>query len=142
MGPLLQVGEDEPLPVPVQQVLRAVGVEDQALALFQGFQEQVDLGIVAEGLKVANTLHGVSDGLLVQDAALIHLYLHVEPFGNEALEDFDLDLAHEPGVDLPGPLVPEDGEHGVLLLQEPELGEHHLGVAALGQHQPVGEDGL
>ena len=33
MGLLLQMGEDEPLPVSVQQVLRAMGIEDQALSL-------------------------------------------------------------------------------------------------------------
>ena len=62
---LRQVGEDEPLPVQVQQVLAAPAVKDQPAALGQRLQEQMDLGVVAQGLKVANALHRGGDGLLI-----------------------------------------------------------------------------
>ena len=68
VGLLGQVGEDEPLPVPVQQVLAAPAVKDQTAALGQGLQEEMDLGVVAQGLKVAHPLHRGGDGLLVQNA--------------------------------------------------------------------------
>ena len=116
VGLLRQVGEDEPLPVPVQQVLRAPGGEDQPRPLVQGLQEQMDLGVVPQGLEVAYPLHGAGDGLPIEDPAGVHGDGHVEPVPDEALEDLDLDLAHEPGVDLLEAGVPEDVELGVLLL--------------------------
>ena len=101
MGLFLQVGEDEPLPVPVQQILAAPGIEDQPGSLLQRFQEEVGLGVVAEGLEVAHPLHSLGDGLLVQDTSGVHLHVYVEPLRDEAFQNLNLNLAHEPGVDLP-----------------------------------------
>ena len=43
----------------------------------------MDLGVVAERLKVAHSLHRGSNGLLVENAPGVHLNLHVEPLGDE-----------------------------------------------------------
>ena len=142
VGPLGQVGEDEPLPVPVQQVLAAPAVKDQTAALGQGLQEEMDLGVVAQGLKVAHPLHRGGDGLLVQNAPGVHLDRHVKAVGDQALEDLDLHLAHEAGVDLLAVLVPDQVELGVLLLQLPELGQQDLGWTVRGEDQAVGDHRL
>ena len=66
---LRQVGEDQPLPVPVQLVLGAGGVKAQAAARLPRLQQQMDLGVVAQGLKVAHPLHRLQNSLLIEDAA-------------------------------------------------------------------------
>ena len=142
VGTLGQVGEDEPLPVAGQHVLAAPGGQHQAGPLGQGLQEEVDLGVVPQGLVVAHPLHGGGDGLLVQDAALVHPYGHPEAVLDEALEDLDLHLAHEAGVDLLVGLVPHQVELGVLLLQLAELGQEDLGVHLLRQEEAVGDHRL
>ena len=62
---LHQVGEDEALPVQIQHVLTAQAAKDQPAAPGQRFQQQVYLGVVAQGLKVPYALHRRGDGLLI-----------------------------------------------------------------------------
>ena len=60
-----QMGQHQPLPVFVQNLFPAVGGKLHPAAGRQGFQLEVHLGIVAEGLVVAHALHGLGDGLLI-----------------------------------------------------------------------------
>ena len=60
-----QMGQHQPLPVFVQHFFPAVGGKLHPAAGGQGFQLEVHLGIVAEGLVVAHALHGLGDGLLI-----------------------------------------------------------------------------
>ena len=69
VGLLRQMGEHQPLPVPVQHVLGAGGGQLQAAPPGEGLQQQVNFGIVAQGLVVAHALHRGGDGLPVDDAA-------------------------------------------------------------------------
>ena len=110
-----QVGEDEPLPVPVQQVLAAAGCQtDQTAAPGQGLQEEMDLGVVAQGLKVAHPLHRGGDGLLVHECARRPTWtVHVQSGRRSgAVRTSMLHLAHEAGVDLPAVLVHRPGGAG------------------------------
>ena len=45
-------------------------------------------------------------------------------------------------MDLPQPLVPHDAQHRVFLLQLPQLGQHHVGVLAVGQEELIGQHRL
>ena len=72
MGALGQVGEDEPLPVAGQHVLAAPGGQHQAGPLGQGLQEEVDLGVVPQGLSGPPPSTGAAMVSFVQDAALVH----------------------------------------------------------------------
>ena len=119
VGLFPQVGEDEPLPVPGQVVLPAGGGQVDAAPRRGGLQEQVDLGVVAQGLVVAHPLHPAGDGLFVEDAPLAKLYPQAEAPLQQALEHLQLHLAHKLQVELPQPLVPHHVEQGVLLLQLP-----------------------
>lgn len=65
VGFLRQMGENQPLPVGVQHVLAAQGVEYQSTARCAGLQQQVDLGVVAQGLEVSDPSTG---------AAMVSLY--------------------------------------------------------------------
>ena len=60
-----QVGQDEALPVAVQHVFGTAGVEPDAAALGQGFEHQVDLGVMPQRLKMPHALDGGGNGLLI-----------------------------------------------------------------------------
>ena len=100
----------------------------------------MDLGIVAQGLKVAHTLHGTRDGFLIIDPLVVQGDIQAEPLLDQAAEDLQLDPAHDLDMDLAS--GGQDVELRVFLLQLPQLGQHHRRIAALGQIHPVGHDGL
>ena len=60
-----EVGQHQPLPVLVQHLFPAVGVELHPAAAGQGFQLEVDFRIVAEGFVVAHALDGLGDRFLI-----------------------------------------------------------------------------
>ena len=78
MGPLGHVGEDEPLPAALQHILRAGGIQHDAAAPLPRLQEQVNLGVVAQGFVVAHADHRGGDGLPVDDAPLVKADLQAE----------------------------------------------------------------
>ena len=131
------MGENQPLPVPIQQILAAHAVQHDAAAPGQRFQNQMHLRIVAQGLKMAHTLHRVADGLLVQDSPGVQLDVHVEALFYQAFQHLRLHLAHQLHADLRKPLVPADMQLGVLLAQLLHFGQHQGRVTALGQNHPV-----
>ena len=139
---LHQVGEDEPLPVPVQHVLGTGGGEAEAGAPGGGLQQQVDLGVVAQGLEVAHPLHRGGDGLFVEDAPGAEGHLQAEPVPDEPGEHLQLHRAHELQADLSGLLAPGHMELGVLLLQLPQLLQGGVHVGPLGEDDLIGEDRL
>ena len=59
--------QDQPLPVDIQRVGGTAGVKNQAGAGRQGGQQQMDLCIVAQGLKMAHAFCFGCDGLFVVD---------------------------------------------------------------------------
>ena len=142
MGFLGQMGEDEPLPGPGQVVLRTGGGDLHPAAQGQRLQQQMDLGIVPQGLVVPHSLHRPGDGLPVDDAPRPKLHLEAEPVSDEPLQDFRLDLAHEPHMDLPQTLVPLQVELRVLLGELPEPGQHPVRVGPLRQDHLIGKGGL
>ena len=70
---------------------------------------------------MAHTFHGGGDGLLVQDATGFYLNGGIKPLLDQTAEDFDLNLPHELGPDLPQTVVPHNVELGILLLQLAQL---------------------
>ena len=85
MIPLQQVGEDEPLPVQVQLVGGAGGGQLHPAAPGTRLQQEMDLGIVAQGLEVADALHRVGDGLPIQHPAGAEVHLQVKALGDDPL---------------------------------------------------------
>ena len=70
VGALGKVGQNQPLPVFGQCVGRAVCRQLYAAAPRTGFQQQVDLGVMAQRLIVADALHSGGQGFFVEDTAL------------------------------------------------------------------------
>lgn len=136
------MGEHQPLPVPVQHVLGAGGGQLQAAPPGERLQQQVNLGIVAQGLVVAHALHRGGDGLPVDDAAGAEGDRQAEALGRQRLENLQLNLPHELDVDLPQPLVPHEVELGILLLQQEELAQGGVGILPLGEEHLVDEHRL
>ena len=132
-----QVGENQPLPVPIQHLLPAVGVKLHPAAPGQRFQLQMHFGVVAEGLVMAHALHRLGDGFLIQYTALAELHRKVKPPFQQALEDFQLDLPHELNVDLAQGLVPDHMELGFLLFQPVEGRQGRVDVRPLGQNHLI-----
>ena len=77
----------------------------------------MDLGVVAQGLKVAHPHHRGGDGLLVEDAAGAEGYLQAEPVPDQAGEHLQLHGTHELQPDLPG----ADPQLGLIIGRNPVL---------------------
>ena len=132
-----QVGQHKALPVLVQHFLAAVGGKLQPAAPGQGFQQQMHLGVVAQGFVVAHALHGLGDGLLIKDAPGAELHVQPEALGQQAAQHFQLHLAHELDVDLTQRLVPHNVQLGFLLLQPVQLAQSGVHVGPLRQQHLV-----
>ena len=139
---LLQVGQDQPLPVEGQVIDGAPALEDQAAPGLAGLQQEVDLRVVAQGLEVADALRGLRYGLPVDDAGLAEGHPHAEPVLDQPLQDLPLDLAHDLDRDLLFLLVIGEAEHGVLLLQGPQLPVGPVEILVRRQDQPALHDRL
>ena len=137
-----QVREDQALPVAVEHVLAAGGVKRQARAALGRLEQQVHLGIVTQGLKMAHALDRRRDRLLIEDAAGIDLHVHVEPLADEAFEHLDLHRAHELNMDLAQRLVPDDVQLRVLLLELAQARQKRARVHVRRQADAVGQHRL
>ena len=126
---LRQMGQDQPLPTALQLVLRAGRPELQAAAPLPRLQQQMDLCIVAQGLKVADALYWGGDGLPITDGAGAEGHLQ-------------LDLPHQLHVDLAGLLIPGNVELGILLLQLAQIAQGSVGIRPLRQQHLIGQHRL
>ena len=142
MRALGKVRENETLPVEVQLVRRTGGGKLNTAPARGGLEQQMHLGVVAQRLEVPDALDGVGDGLLVNDAALAERDGEAEAVGYESLQNFQLHLAHQLGVQLAGRFLPHDAEHRVLVLQLAQLREDGVRVCAVGQEDAVGQNAL
>ena len=139
--PFQHVGQDQPLPVDGQVVLRALGGHGDPAAPRPRGQKEVDLRVMAEGLVMAGPLHGVPDGFPVQHAPLREADLQAEAVLELAGQHFQLHLAHDLHLDAPQLGQPHHVELGVLLFQLAEAGQGPVLVLPRGQGDPVGKHG-
>ena len=140
MGFLPQMGQNQLLEIAVQHVRGAHRVEDQPGAPGKGLQQQVHLGIVAQRLKMAHALHGIGDGLLVENPRILQGYIQAEPLFHQCPENFQLHLAHDLHMNLP--LLPEQMQLGLFLFQLAQLGQCHRRVGSGRQRHPIGHHRL
>ena len=136
MGFLPQVSQNQALVAAVQHVRGAYGVKNQAAPRREGFQQQVHLGVVPQGLEVAHPLHGAPDSLLVEDPPVRQGYLHAQPVPDQAGKYLQLEPAHDLHMD-PVPL-PEKPQLGFFLFQKLQPRQGLGRVHPLGKLHPVG----
>ena len=117
MLPLLQMRQDQPLPVPVQHILAAHAPELQAASSLQRFEDQMHLRIVPEGFKVADALHDVCDRLAVHHTSLVEGHIQSEALADLPLQDPDLHLSHKLHMKLAKAFPPDDMKLRLLLFQ-------------------------
>ncbi len=133
---LLQMRQDQPLPVTVQHVLAAPGGRHHAAALGQGLQQQMHLSIVAQRLKVPHALHRGGDGLLLCKTRPRSSSISTPKRSDTRLfENFRLDAAHQGHMNFPS--VGGEAQLGVLLLQLAQLGQQGAAVAVRRQGHPI-----
>ena len=137
---LCQMGQNQVLIAAVQHVRGAHRVEDQPGAPGEGLQQQMHLGIVAQRLKMPHTLHGIGDGLLVENPGILQGHIQAEPLLHQGPEDFQLHLAHDLHMNLP--LLPKQMQLGLFLFQLAELGQRHRRVGSGRQRHPIGHHRL
>ena len=142
VGALGQVGQNQPLPVEVQPVGGAIGVQHHSAAARRALHEEMHLRIVAQRFKMTHTLHQAVNGLLIHDAAAAEGYLQPKPAADLLLQHLLLHRAHQVHVDLLPALVPHDAQQRVFLLQLPQLGQHQMGVCPLGQDEAIVQNRL
>ena len=77
-----QVRQDQPLPVQVQYILAACCGKRQSTAPLCRFQQKMYLRIVAQWLKMPDTLDSIFDGLSVHDISRTKFHFHVKSVPN------------------------------------------------------------
>ena len=85
MLPFLQMGQHQPLPVPLQFILAAGGSHRQPAARLSRLQQQMHLRIVSQRLKMPHTLHCIRNRFLVYNISGSKGYLHAEAFPDQVL---------------------------------------------------------
>ena len=137
-----QMGQHQTLPVPVQYIFTAQALKLQAAAPGCRFQQQMHLGIVAQGFVMSYADHRCGNGFLIDNASGSELHREAEPLLDHGLQDFQLNLAHELQMDLSQALIPEQMELRIFLLQLPEFppapyGHRDPGAVPPGRSAPV-----
>ena len=135
VGFLPQMGQNQLLEIAVQHVRGAYRVENQPGTPGKGLQQQMHLGIVAQGLKMPHALHGIRNGLLIKNPRILQGYIQAEPLFHQGPEDFQLHLAHDLHMNLVS--LPQEMQLRFLLFQLAELWQYHRRVGTGGQSHPV-----
>ena len=135
-----QMGQNQPLIIDVQHIRGADGAEHQTAAGGQRLQQQMHLGIVAQGFKMPDALHRVFDGLLIENPLVAEGHVQREALLHQTAENLLLHPPHHLYVNLP--VLPEQMQLGFFLLQLPQLGQNLRRVGTSGQIHPVGHNRL
>ena len=127
----LQMGQNQPLPVPVQDIFAAVGCKLHPRAPFARFQEEMHLRIMAQRFKVSHPLHRRGDGLLIHNIPFAELDQYAEPLLYKPLKHFCLHFSHELNMNLREPVLPHNMEFRLFLLKLAQIFQHHMRVASI-----------
>ena len=137
---LFQISQNQPLPVAGQQVFRQGAVVHDAAASLPRFQNQVHLGVVAKGLKMAHSFHRIQNGLLIDQASGTEFHGVSVSLFNHSAKHLQLNLTHQPDTDFRRLAVPGDVQLRVFLSQFPEMAQHGMHVHALRYDDAVGHE--
>ena len=138
--PLPQMCKYQPLPILSQRVDRTLCIDNKTAPRLARLQQKVHFRIMAERLKVADTLHRGRDCLLVNDRRPAEHDFHAEPLHALILENLPLDFAHELRGDLLLSLVVADQQLRLFLLENAQISICLKGILALGKKDLPRED--
>ena len=138
----LQMGEHKPLPVPIQNILTAVGGKLQAASPLCRLQQQMDLGVMPERFKVSHTFHTIRNRFLIYNVSGPEFHRHAKSILNQAFQNFNLHFSHNLGLDFLQPLIPYDVQRRLLFLQLPQPGKNDRHLTALRKLHLISQDRL
>ena len=84
MLPFLQMGQNQSLPVAIQDILTAGGGKFQSAASFQWFQQQMGFRIMPQRLKMSDALYRCGNGFLIHNISGSKGNFQPEPFRDQA----------------------------------------------------------
>ena len=108
MGFLGQMCKDKTLPVFVEAVLAALAANCNSAVAFCRLHDEVNLGVMAQRLKMSYSLNRVGDSFLINYISFIEIYLKTESVIYYSFEDLELNLTHQTELDFTELLVPDD----------------------------------
>ena len=100
MGLFQKMGQYQILVISVQYICRTTAAKGQAAAAGQRLQQQMDLRVVPQGLKITHAFHRGGNGLFISDAPGVKGHIQGKPLFDKAAEDLQLYLAHDLGLEL------------------------------------------
>ena len=139
---LLQMSEDEALPVQVKVVGVDGRIKHQSASPWQWLHEQMHFGIVSQRFVMANALGCELYSLLVGNCTVCKSHRIAESLGYEALQHFKLHRSHKLYVYLTELLVPDDVKLWVFVLEDAHILQRFVYVFLRGKHDTVGHDRL
>ena len=127
----LQMCQDQPLPVPIQLIFICRSKKLQPTSSLSRFQKKMHLRIMTKRFKMSHAFHRCGNGFFVYDITGSKFYCHMKTLPDQMLQDLNLYLAHQHGVDLSQLLIPHDMKLRFFLLQLLQAFQHPVGVTAL-----------
>ena len=85
MHPFLKMSEYQPLPVPVKDILTAYGIICDPRPPWHGTYKDMGFRVMPQGLVVAHSLDGLSNGLLINDCPGVKGNAYMKPVQDGAL---------------------------------------------------------
>ena len=114
---LLQMCEDQTLPVPCKHIFTACGKKLTSASRFSRLDQEVDFRIMAKRLKMPYPFYRFCNGFFVDDTSSSEFYRHMKTVPDQFLEDLDLYLSHQLCMDLAKLAVPQNVKFRFFLLK-------------------------
>ena len=125
---LFKVRPYKPLPVQRQLVLRHIARDHYAAAALCGAYDEMDFGVMAQRLEVADALVCIRDRFKIEHMTLPETNFVSESFFDYLLQDLELDLAHYPDLYLAAVLAPRSRQRRIFRSKRLHIGHHFMRI--------------
>ena len=134
-----QMRKDQPLPVPIQKILTAVGIKLNTASPLQRLQKQMHLRIVTQRFKMSDAFHRTCDRLFIDNAALTKRNVLLKPLFDQTLQNLNLHISHQLCMDLRALFFPYNMKLRFFLLQLTQFAKHLMGITLRRQFNFIGK---
>ena len=90
----VEMGENKPLPVCVKRIARTVGTDNHSAVALTRLYNKMNLGVVAQRLKMSHALDRVVNCFLIYYASFSEVRVKTEAVADKPAQDLKLDIAH------------------------------------------------
>ena len=105
------------MPIQIKAVFGQAGVKDQPCTFWLGLHQELYLGVVAKRFEMSDTDRFFGDPFLIEDLSGSELTDNTETLRDHTSDQIDLNLPHQPCLNLPQLLVPAQMQRGLFLLE-------------------------